>query len=528
MNARHYDIIIIGTGAGGATLAHSLAPSGKRILVLERGEFLKREQDNWDPKVVFVDAKYQTREVWHDQHGKPFHPGMHYYVGGNTKFYGAALFRLREADFGEIVHHGGVSPAWPITYAQLEPYYCAAERLYHVHGTRGIDPTEPPMSQPYAHAAVSHEPAIARIVDALTGEGLHPFPLPLGILLDQDAAGQPTRNSKCIRCSAFDGFPCIVDAKADAHIICMEPALLYPNVTLLTNARVTRLDTDATGRIVDRVQVRRAVDGKSVDETYSAVIVVVSCGAIQSAALLLASRSPQHPNGLANGSDVVGRHYMRHNNSAFMAISRHRNDTVFQKTMGINDYYASAPDFAYPLGHIQMLGKSHGGTIKGELPGWLPFKPDFLLDDMAQHAVDFWLTSEDLPDPDNRVTLDADGGIVLSCTPNNMEGHHRLHDKLKGMLEAMDLHPHLLDRSVYLGQDIPVGGTAHQNGTIRFGHDPRTSALDVNCKAHELDNLYVVDGSFFVSCGAVNPSLTIIANALRVADHLRARMGVAG
>lgn len=520
MNNRHYDLIIIGTGAGGATLAYTLGATGKRILMIERGEFLKREQDNWDPKAVFVDAKYQAKETWHDQHGKEFHPGIHYCVGGNTKFYGAALFRLRESDFGEIQHYGGISPAWPITYADLEPYYCAAERLYHVHGTRGADPSEPAASQPYAYEAIKHEPAIARLADALTGEGLHPFPLPLGILLDQDASGEPTRNSQCIRCSAFDGFPCLVEAKADAHVICVEPALHHPGVTLLTGAYVTRLGTDPSGRHVNSIDVVRA----GIQECYSADIVVVACGAINSAALLLRSASSQHPNGLANGSDVVGRHYMRHNNSALMAISRHRNQTVFQKTLGINDYYSNAPDSAYPLGHIQMLGKSHGDTIKGEMPAWVPFKPDFALQMLADHSLDFWLTSEDLPDPANRVTLGANGSIILSCTPNNMEAHRRLRDKLTEMLDAMDCHPTLLERRLYLGQDIPIGGTAHQNGTIRFGHDPCTSALDINCKAHELDNLYVVDASFFVSCGAINPSLTIMANALRVGEHLRLRL----
>ena len=515
-----YDFIIIGTGAGGATLAYDLAPTGARILIIERGDFLVREQDNWDPKAVFVDAKYQADEIWHDRDGNAFRPGIHYYVGGNTKFYGATLLRLREADFGEIVHAGGISPAWPITYAEMEPWYCAAEQLYHVHGQAGIDPTEPPRSQPYPYPPVAHEPAVARIVENLTREGLHPFPLPLGILLDQDDTGKPTRHSACIRCSAFDGFPCLVNGKADAHIICMEPALQYPNVTLLTQAFVERLDTDVAGQTVTSVQVRR----NGVMESYRATTVVVSCGAINSAALLLRSKSSVHPNGLANGSDVVGRHYMRHNNSAFMAVSRHRNETVFQKTMGINDYYVGSTDFSYPLGHIQMLGKSHGDTIEGELPGWLPIKPTFALSEVADHAVDFCLTSEDLPDPDNRVTLGADGGIVLSCTPNNMEAHHKLKEKLKDMLDAMDLHPQLLERRFYLGKDIPIGGTAHQNGTIRFGDDPRTSALDIHCKAHELDNQYLVDASFFVSCGALNPSLTIIDNALRVGAHLRARM----
>ena len=520
--SEHYDIIIIGSGAGGGTLAYSLAPTGKRILLIERGDFLKREQDNWNPNAVFVQGRYQAKEVWHDQHGKAFQPGIHYFVGGNTKMYGAALLRLRESDFGEIRHHDGISPAWPISYAEMEPFYCAAEKLYHVHGTRGTDPTEPPASAPYPHAAVAHEPRVAQLAEGFSAQGLHPFPLPLGILLDQDASGQPTRHSKCIRCSAFDGFPCMVDAKADAHILCVEPALLYPNVTLITNAYVQKLGTDAGGRNVNSVQLVR--DGK--EETVSADIVVVSCGAINSAALLLRSASAQHPDGLANGSNVVGRHYMRHNNSALMALSLHRNETVFQKTLAINDFYAGAPDWDYPLGHIQMLGKSHGGTIKGELPGWLPFKPDIVLEDIANHAVDFWLTSEDLPDPQNRVTLDAQGGIVLSLTPNNMEGHHRLKAKLTEALGQMDFHPHLWERSLYLGKNIPIGGTAHQNGTVRFGTDPSTSALDIHCKAHELDNLYVVDASFFPSCGAVNPSLTIIANALRVAQHLRERLGV--
>ncbi|WLI91108.1 GMC family oxidoreductase [Massilia sp. R2A-15] len=519
MNPNHYDIVIIGSGAGGGTLALSLAPEGKRILIIERGDFLRREQDNWNPSAVFVQAKYQSPEIWRDGEGRAFRPGIQYYVGGNTKFYGAALLRLRAEDFGEILHHGGVSPAWPVSYAQFEPYYCAAEALFHVHGARGADPTEPPSSRPYPYPPVSHEPRIAELATALTGEGLHPFPLPLGILLDEHE-GKVDRHSPCIRCDAFDGFPCLLGAKADAQTICLEPALTYPNVTLLTNAYVEKLGTDAGGRNVNSVHVRRG----GASEIYSGDIVVVACGAINSAALLLRSASPQHPTGLANSSDVVGRHYMRHNNSAFMAVSRRRNDTVFQKTLAINDYYFGAPDWEYPLGHIQMLGKSHGATMAAELPAWLPFHPELALSELAGHAIDFWLTSEDLPDPANRVTLADDGGIVLNLAPNNMEGHHRLREKLREMLDAMDCHPHLLPRNLYLGKDIPIGGTAHQNGTIRFGSDPATSALDVNCKAHDLDNLYVVDASFFVSCGAVNPSLTIIANALRVADHLRQRM----
>jgi choline dehydrogenase-like flavoprotein len=440
-------------------------------------------------------------------------------VGGITKFYGAALFRLRIEDFGEIRHKGGISPAWPIGYEDFEPYYSEAEHLYHVHGEHGSDPTGPPSSRPYPHPPVSHEPCIQELYDRWRSRGYHPFPLPLGILLEEEGT-KPKRNSACIRCDAFDGYPCLVNGKADAQIICVDPALEHRNVTLLTNAYVSRLDTDASGRAVTKVLVEH--DGTS--DEYTAGIVVVACGAINSALLLLRSANDMHPHGLANSSGVVGRHYMRHNNSAFLAISRRPNPTAFQKTLAVNDFYFASDEWEYPLGHIQMLGKSHGETIRGEAPDWFFWKPEMPFDTIAQHAIDFWLTSEDLPDPENRVTIDAQSKVVLHLTENNMEGHKRLEGKLREMLRAVDCEPHMLPRSLYLGKNIPIGGTAHQCGTVRFGRNPKSSALDVNCKAHDLDNLYVVDASFFPSSGAVNPSLTIIANALRVADHLKERL----
>jgi choline dehydrogenase-like flavoprotein len=519
MTDQSYDIIIIGSGAGGGTLAWRLAPSGKRILLLERGDFLPRERDNWDATAVFVDAKYQAKETWYGRDGSSFHPGIHYWVGGNTKVYGAALFRLRREDFGEIKHHSGISPAWPLGYEDFEPYYCEAEQLYQVHGEHGIDPTDPPASRPYPHPPVSSEERIQELHDALRREGYHPFPLPVGILLEEEH-GKPLHTSACVRCDAFDGYPCLVNGKADAQIVCVEPALKHPNVTLLTNAYVQRLETDAAGRMVTRVHVERA----GVPETYAADIVVVACGALNSALLLLRSANDRHPQGLANSSGVVGRHYMRHNNSAFMAISRRSNPTKFQKTLGVNDFYFGAKDWEYPLGHIQMLGKSHGESIRAEAGAWTAWMPQMPFDVMARHAVDFWLTSEDLPHPDNRIMYDRDGKVILDLTENNMEGHKRLQAKLEEMLKVADCHPHLLPRSLYLGKEIPIGGTAHQAGTIRFGRDPKSSGLDLNCKAHDLDNLYVVDASFFVSIGAVNPSLTIIANALRVGDHLLERL----
>jgi choline dehydrogenase-like flavoprotein len=512
--ARDYDVIIIGTGAGGGTLACRLAPSGLRVLLLERGDYVPREKENWDSGAVNVHGRYATKEAWRDRDGRPLHPHTNYCVGGNTKFYGAALFRLRPADFGEIRHHGGISPAWPIDYADLEPYYLEAERMYHVHGDRGADPTEGPASRPYPCPPVSHEPRIQQLHDGLVRLGQRPFHVPLGIMLDEAAP----HASRCIRCDTCDGFLCLVLAKSDAQVCAVEPALRHPNVELLTRARVTRLETDAGGRAVTGVVVER--DGAT--ERYRGAMVVVSCGAINSAALLLRSANDRHPAGLANRSGVVGRHYMGHVNSVLMAVSKEPNPTVFQKTLAINDFYFGADDFPYPMGHISFVGKLDAITLSAGAP---PFVPGLALDVMAKHSLDFWLTSEDLPDPDNRVTLDRDGGIVLSYRPNNEEGHRRLIARLKGMLERLDGHAHLVPRNLFVGQRIPLAGVAHQNGTVRFGLDPRTSALDATCKAHDLDNLYVVDGSFFPSSGAVNPALTIMANALRVGDHLIDRLG---
>jgi len=517
----HYDVIIIGSGAGGGTLAYHLAPSGKRILLLERGDYVAREIENWSTRAVNVEGRYNTKEVWRDRKGKPLHPHTNYYVGGNTKFYGAALFRLRREDFGEIRHHGGLSPAWPIGYDDLEPYYTQAEQLYQVHGERGEDPTEPTASAPYPWPAVSHEPRIQQLHDDLAALGQRPFHTPLGVMLDE----RNRRTSACIRCATCDGHPCLVNAKSDAQVCCVDPALAHPNVTLVTNAFVRRLGTDASGRSVTSVHVRRS-DGA--EEVYTADVVVVSCGAINSAALLLRSANDRHPNGLANSSGVVGRHYMGHTNSVLMAISRCANPTVFQKSLSLNDFYLGAEDWPYPHGHISFVGKLDADTLSAGAPA---IAPGWTLDLMAKHSLDFWLTSEDLPDPSNRVALDRDGTIVLSYTPNNLEAHKRLRAKLQRLMQrrtcpihGKGCHVGLFARNLFIGQLIPLAGVAHQNGTLRFGTDPTTSVLDVECKAHDLDNLYVVDASFFPSSGAVNPALTVMANALRVGDHLLERL----
>ncbi|WP_043731181.1 GMC oxidoreductase [Streptomyces zinciresistens] len=520
-----YDVIIIGSGAGGGTLAHRLAPSGKRVLILERGGHLPRERDNWDSTAVFVKGRYRAPEFWLDRHGEEFPPEVNYYVGGNTKFYGAALFRLRPEDFGEIRHHGGLSPAWPIRYEDLEPYYTRAEHLYRVHGRHGEDPTEGPYSAQYAHPPVAHEPRIQQLSDDLEKQGLHPFHLPIGVDLTQDAHGAATPSSACIRCDRVDGFPCLVRGKSDAEVVCVEPALRHPNVEMLTHARVTRLDTDPAGRSVTAVEVEFGDGGRT---RLAADVVVVACGAVNSAALLLASAGDRHPDGLANGSGVVGRHYMRHNNLALMAVSKEPNDTAFQKTLALHDWYLGADDWDFPLGGIQMLGKSDAEQIHGEAPRWAgAVTPDMPFAVLAHHAVDFWLCGEDLPRAGNRVTLESDGQIRLTLDEhNNTAGLGRLRHRLQHLLGRLGMHKHrLLPHSIYLHKGMPIGATAHQAGTVRFGTDPASSALDVHCRAHEVDNLYVVDTSFFPSVGAVNPSLTAMANALRVGDHLLERLG---
>lgn len=509
----HYDVIVIGSGAGGGTLTYALAPTGKRILLLERGGYMPREIQNWDSKSVWLDKRYTNAGKWHDvDTGKEFTPKQHYYVGGNTKVYGAILFRFRERDFGDIQHVDGVSPAWPISYGDLEPWYTRAERLYQVHGERGTDPTEPPAQEPYPFPAISHEPRIEQLSSDLRAAGLNPFPLPNGILIDEASP----HLSACVRCSTCDGYACLVNGKADAQTICVQPALRYPNVTLLTGSRVTRLETDPTGRTVTGVVVDR--DGTT--EQYSADVVVVAAGAINTAALLLGSANDRHPDGLGNSSGLLGRNLMMHNNSSLIAFSKMVNPTKFQKTLGINDFYFGDDEWPFPLGAMQMLGKSDDVLIGFDAPE--AENPT----ELARHALDFWLTTEDLPLPENRVTLGVDGQINLSYRPTNLEAHKRLRYKFESLLDAMQCQDQVLENYSYRGGRLGIAGVAHQNGTARFGTDPATSVLDVDCRMDDLDNVYVADSSFFVSSTAVNPTLTIIANALRVAERVGERLGV--
>jgi choline dehydrogenase-like flavoprotein len=508
-----YDIIIIGSGAGGGTLAWKLAPSGKKILILERGNYIPKEKENWDAREVFTKGRYRTTEQWFDKDDKPFSPYTHYAVGGNTKMYGAALFRLRETDFHETKHFGGISPAWPIDYKDLEPFYTEAEVLYSVHGQRGIDPTEPRASMAYPLPPLKHEPSMQELFDNIQSLGYKPFPLPIGVRLGENGRV----GSSPVRLSNFDGFPDPTEAKADAQVVSLRQALLLPNVTLLTGAHVDKLITDLSGKRIAVVEVTRGSEKLS----FESDIVVLSAGAVNSAAILLRSSGRQLPNGLANSSGMVGRNYMLHQNGCVINFSQKPNTSQFQKSFSLSDFYHRAEDSEFPLGTIQLMGKNDPDTVLDLAKDHFPGKS---FEELSSHSIDFWITSEDLPDENNRVVLRKDGGIKTNYTVNNREAYNRLKAKLYEILDKLSLKDPLLRNAIRLGYDLGVSGVSHQMGTLKFGKDPKTSVLDVNCKAHDLDNLYSVDASFFVSSGAFNPSLTIMANALRVGTHLLERL----
>lgn len=504
---QHYDLIIIGSGAGGGTLAYALAETGKRILLIERGDYLPREKENWEPAAIFLEERYYARDRWFDEHGKGFQPETHYVVGGNTKVYGAALQRMRREDFGELKHYDGVSPAWELDYEVFEPYYLDAEELYKLHGKRDEDPTEPPARRDYPYPPFPHEPRIAEVAQGLVKAGLHPFHLTLAL----DRNVEDPRHSACIRCNTCDPYPCLVDAKADAQVACVDKAIQHENVTLMLNALATKLITDAAGNRIQQVEVQ--VDGQT--QYLSSDRVVVSCGAINTSRLLLASASDRHPQGLANSSGLVGRNLMFHNHSAIIAVAQKRNPTQFQKTLGVNDFYFKGPTSNYPLGSVQLTGKAKWERLRRFAPGWLP---QFVLKYIAAHSVDFWITTEDLPRPENHVRLAGDR-LIVEYKENNMEPHRELIDVMKRYLRQQGFY-------YFWTNTMPLSVVWHQIGTCKFGSNPQESVLDLNCKAHDLENLYVVDSSFMPSMGAMNPTLTIAANALRIADHLKVQMGI--
>jgi choline dehydrogenase-like flavoprotein len=490
-----FDIIIIGSGAGGGTVARELAGTGAKILIVERGDFVAQEDQNWNPASVWKDLRYRTTETWLDESGRSFRPYTHYCVGGNTKFWGTVMYRLRPEDFGIVEHMDGTSPAWPIDYATLAPFYDRAERLYDVHGQQGLDPTEGPRG-PYPYPPVAHARVVGEIVEQLKAQGLHPSPLPLGL------------RENCIFCNTCNSFPCKIHAKSDADVCAVRPATQSPNVSLWTNAMARRLITDPAGRKVEAVDIER--DGTI--ERVAAPLVIVSCGAVNSAALLLRSASDTHPNGLANSSGLVGKRYMAHLATMMQGFHPFRkNDTVFQKTVAINDFYWKGPNSRFPLGQIQSQGRTHGVMAQTVVPAI----PVWAYEMWVARGVDWLAMTEDLPRLENKVTIEPDGRIRLHYQPNNVAAHDALVSETKKILRKLGFW-------IVMSHSHKAKNTTHQCGTLVFGTDPRESVLDTYCRAHDIDNLFVVDASFFPSSAAVNPGLTIVAQAIRVADHIRA------
>ena len=479
-------VVIIGSGIGGATTAYALAKKGIEVLILERGDYLPKEPENWSAQAIFIDKRYKPNETWLDKDDNEYVPGVHYFVGGNSKVYGAALPRFRQQDFEELRHLEGVSPAWPFRYSDLEKYYCEAEALYKVHSTAGIDPTDPPRSADFPYSAMPHEPYVQDLEKRFRKLGLHPFPNAMGI--DLGTGG------KCIRCSTCDGFACKVDAKSDAQSCALEQGMATGKVKILTNAKVEEIVSVDGGKSVDHLR----VSTKEGEFRVRGQNFVLSAGAANSAALLLKS-------GLANSSDQVGRNFMMHINSHIATFDWSRkNDITFQKTLSFNDWYFDGGK-GYPLGAVQLIGKVTGPMMKS----FAKLVPLFILNYIAEHSVEFVLMTEDLPDPNNRVILTPEGKIKVIRKEIGMKAHLELLAKSKKLL-------HKAGYKAIFRQPFDISMNSHQCGTVRAGNDPKTSVVDSYCKAHDLANLYVIDGGFFPSSAAMNPALTIAAQALRV------------
>ncbi len=493
-DAEIVDVVIVGSGMGGGTLAAGLAPSGARIVILERGEVLPDSPDARDARAIFQRGVYRPQETWIDGSGEPFNPGSYYFVGGATKLYGAVLTRYRARDFTPVEHAEGATPGWPFAYSELEPWYGRAEVLYQVRGALGDDPTEPAHSSPYPHPPVPDEPAIAKVRERLKRVGLHPYSLPLGVDIDAWLKRAST---------PWDAFPDTRTGKMDAETCGLKAALAYPNVTLRTGARATRILVEADGRRVRGVET--ICQGET--RTLIARLVVLSAGAVNSAALLLQSRD----GGLANASGMVGRCFMNHNASAVIAVDpRTVNDSVYQKTLGVNDFYLDDGRGGPPLGNVQLLGRVTGPILKANIRS----APEWALSALSRRSVDWYAMSEDLPNPESRVTVDG-GRIRLDWKRSNWRAHLGLVRRLRERLKASG-YPIVLARA--FDRRTP----SHQCGTVRIGLDPSSSPLDPFCRAWDHPNLFVVDGSFLPSSAAVNPALTIAAQALRVADHIKA------
>lgn len=472
---------------GGATTAYGLAKAGVDCLVIERGDFVKKEDANWSAQEIFINQKYKPNEKWLDEKGREFTPGVHYIVGGNTKVYGSSLPRFREQDFLEIKHKEGISPAWPFSYQDIEPYYCQAEQLYKVHGSTGEDPTEPPRSKPFPYPALAHEKYISDLAARLSAAGVKPHANAMGVDLRNEG--------KCIRCGTCDGFVCKLDAKSDAQTCALEPALKTGKVRLETNLKVTQVVVK-NGKVDHLLAKRDGHEIKIIAKKY-----VLSLGAVNTAALLLRSGP------IANSSGLLGRNFMMHNNAHIAAFNvKSKNDVIFQKTLSFSDWYFDGGS-GYPLGVVQLIGKVQAIMMKS----YATKVPLAILKFIADRSVEFVVMNEDLPASSNRVEIAPNGMIQIFRKAVNTSAHKELMKKTKRVLRKAGF------QAIFV-QPFDISMNSHQCGTSVAGNDPKLSVVDQYCKTHDLENLYLIDGGFFPSSAAMNPALTIAAQALRVVD----------
>lgn len=480
-------VAIVGSGMGGATTAYGLAKAGVDCLVIERGDFVKKEDANWSAQEIFINQKYKPNEKWLDEKGREFTPGVHYIVGGNTKVYGSSLPRFREQDFLEIKHKEGISPAWPFSYQDIEPYYCQAEQLYKVHGSTGEDPTEPPRSKPFPYPALAHEKYISDLAARLSAAGVKPHANAMGVDLRNEG--------KCIRCGTCDGFVCKLDAKSDAQTCALEPALKTGKVRLETNLKVTQVVVK-NGKVDHLLAKRDGHEIKIIAKKY-----VLSLGAVNTAALLLRSGP------IANSSGLLGRNFMMHNNAHIAAFNvKSKNDVIFQKTLSFSDWYFDGGS-GYPLGVVQLIGKVQAIMMKS----YATKVPLAILKFIADRSVEFVVMNEDLPTSSNRVEIAPNGMIQIFRKAVNTSAHKELMKKTKRVLRKAGF------QAIFV-QPFDISMNSHQCGTSVAGNDPKLSVVDQYCKTHDLENLYLIDGGFFPSSAAMNPALTIAAQALRVVD----------
>jgi choline dehydrogenase-like flavoprotein len=489
-----FDVIIIGSGMGGATLAASLASSRRRILIIEKGQKLEASAADRDAVAIFARGHFRPREEWLDGDGRPFNPGNYYNVGGNSKFFGAVFLRYREQDFSAVHHMGGTTSGWPISYADIEPFYQQAETLYQVRGVAGEDPTEPTHSGGYDFPPVPDEAPIADLRKRLKSVGLHPASLPLGVDLDPWLAGGRT---------TWDAYPNTCGGKMDAETVGLAEALAHDNVAMRTGCEAKRLIVGEDGRITG-VEVEEG----GMRSVIAAPLVVLAAGAVRSSALLLASADIRHPNGLANRSDQVGRNFMNHNCSAVLALHPfRRNDSVYQKTLMVNDFYLTGGPKGEPLGNIQLLGKITGTILAASSP-----LPAPVAQWIANRSVDLYAMSEDLANPESRVSL-KNGQIALDWKRSNWDAHLMLVNRLKSFLRKAGY-------PIVLSKPFDRRTPSHQCGTARMGNDPASSVVDGYCRSHDHPNLFITDASVLPTSAAVNPALTIAALSLRTARHI--------